>query len=123
MIITTSTDLQNGVYLGQVETEVNAIDSEYIDQYGEPQIDILGNIPYTDHTSAPQTMVLGGGPRLVYVRSGMPITFQVNGHNDLDAKQKVDGWAVEMKTRIAAAMATLKALDLLTVPIVTRYEA
>jgi hypothetical protein len=123
MIISTTTDLKNGVYLGQVETEVNAIDSEFIGEYGEPQIDVLGNIPYTDHTSAPQTMVLGGGPSLVYVRSGMPIKFQVNGNNDLDAQQKVDGWCIEMKTRIAAVMATLKAKPLLTVPAVTRYEA
>ncbi len=122
MIITVTNDLKNKQSLVEVKTEVNSVEQALMDAYGEPQIDITGTIPYTKANMDSDTFVISGGPVLKYVRSSMPISYQVDGNTDAEAKGKAAGWGIEMKNRLTTAMATLKTNPLLSLPDVEFFE-
>jgi hypothetical protein len=118
MIITQTRTMRNNVFRMEVSTELDTIDSKYIEQYGEPRIDTLGTIPM-----GVDTFILAGGPNYVFVRSNMPIYYEVNANVDADAMAKVDAWGAEMAVRLAAVMEDLKEQVLPTSPNVTYTQA
>ncbi len=121
MIVFVTNDQKNNLFSASISTEVDTLDMAYMDAYGEPQIDQAGTIPYTDHLGNPQTFVIGGGPQLAYVRSGMPISFALQLSIDSEAKGKCAGWGIEMKARIATAMAALRTNPTPNVPNTSRF--
>jgi hypothetical protein len=116
MIITLTQTMRNNVFKMVVTTEVDTLDSKYIDQYGEPQVDKLGTISYTDSGDDPATFELAGGPSYAKVRSSMPIEFSLDANVDSEAQEKTLGWGTTMRTRITAAMTALKMPTLPTSP-------
>ena len=118
MIVTLTRTMKNNVFKGVVTTTPDIVDLKYCDQFGEPQIDTVGNIPIGE-----DTFVLAGGPRYVKVVSGMPIEYSVDANTDDDAQIKVDAWMTEMKNRIVTAMDALKIQELPSSPNVTFFTA
>jgi hypothetical protein len=123
MIITVVSTLTNGVYKAIVSTEASSIEVALMSAYGEPRIDVTGTIPYTKLDTTSSTFVIAGGPSMVYIRSGMPISFSMDSNVDPEAHGKVHGWSVEMKNRIAGEITTLKTKPLLSQPDIVHYEA
>lgn len=52
MLIKTSTKSANKVWSGTVEVEADALEQQYFTAYGEPQIDLAGDIPYVPNAPA-----------------------------------------------------------------------
>lgn len=118
MIITSTRTMRNNVFRMELSTEVDSLDAKFIEQFGEPQIDTLGTIPMGEGS-----FVLAGGPRFAYVRTGMPIYYEVNGNTDEEAMEKTDAWGAEMVDRITTAMTALKAQTLPPSPSVSIAQA
>lgn len=123
MIITVVTTLKSGEYKSQIVTEATSIEIALMTAYGEPRVDTAGIIPFTKLDLTVSSFTIGGGPLMAYIRSGMPIEFALDVDVDPEAKGKVAGWSVELKNRIAAAIALLKTKPLLNQPDIVHYEA
>lgn len=122
MIASITTTLINNVWKASVATEATSLERALMSAYGEPTIDTAGTINYTKADTTSSTFVIAGGPKLAYVRSGMPIAFELDGTVEPEAKEKVAGWAITIKTRLEDAMTALKAKPPVTTPSVVNYE-
>jgi len=122
MIATFTTTLINNLWTAIVTTELTSVERALIDAYGEPQVDVAGTINYTDSMHNPQTFVIAGSPKLVYIRSGTPFSFGLSAIVDPAASYKVAGWATTLQARMLAAMTALKANPPVTTPSVVNVE-
>lgn len=122
MIASITTTLINNVWKASVATEATSVERALMGAYGEPTIDTAGSISYTKPDTTPSSFIIAGGPKLAYVRSGMPIAFELDMTVEPEAKEKVAGWANTIKTRLEAAMTTLKSKPPVSTPSVVHYE-
>lgn len=122
MIVFITNDQKNNYFSSSLMTEADTLDMAYMDAYGEPRIDTAGVIPYTNSLSVVSSFTIAGGPVYSYIRSGMPISFGVQLSMDAEAKGKAAGWGIEMKARVAAAMAALRTNVTPNVPNTSRFS-
>lgn len=114
MEIQSTKDQQNNVHSASIVTVLTPNETKFVQTYGEPQIDLGGTIPFTDHLSSGSTFTLPN--KLAGIRNGIPYVQQFSSSGDLDAKQKRDGWIAEIITRLTAAKSTLMGLPQPTTP-------
>ena len=101
MILRISKVLQDNRYMVTLAPENwSAQDLERMDRFGEPEVETGGTgtlLPAFDFPTEPRL-----------IKSGFPYTRFIDGDEDVDAKGKMNNWAVEMETRLNDTLTVLR---------------
>lgn len=95
-------DISNGLYSARINIEdVSQLDTQLIQKYGEPSIDLGG-----DFTGPP---VFSLPSRLAGIVSDQPHAQSFDVRDFADAEDRADVWTTEVVARMVAAMVALRA--------------
>lgn len=125
MVITTTKTQARNIFKGVIATEVSSREMMFIDAYGEPQIDVGGQVdlydPGTDIAlSPPQSITLPA--KETYIRSGFPVEQSFDGNTDNLAATKLYSWIRIVRTRLSNAKDILMAKPAPVTPDVSVIE-
>jgi hypothetical protein len=104
MVIITTETLVNNVSQASLVTELNSIEVEFVEAYGEPQINLGGTFTYVK-SSVTYTFVLVS--RLAGMRNGIPFVQAFDGNVNVDAPLMMAAWVAAIITTLTAAKTTL----------------
>lgn len=102
MKLTTTKVVDDNKFQATMVTEANDLELEKIEKFGEPLVNIGGSF------TGPPAFVEPNQNKLLITAS--PFVFIKDKDGDIEAEEKVDVWAAEVRTRIIDAKTTLVGL-------------